>query len=79
MDRLFPPGTYPPEMLKRMGQALDGAWAVISPSITPAAIEEVRMQLADIIFSLVSNGFGDASADELKDHALRVFKRADRK
>jgi hypothetical protein len=70
-------GSYPPEMVKRMGDAFDEAWSEISSSVDAA--EAARLKLADIILSLASNGLDEASAETLKDHALRAFAQSDMK
>ena len=63
---------YDPPTLHILGQAFDDAWAIVAPNYTAdMAVETARVQLANIILSLASEGERDP--ERLKQKAISTL------
>src|SRR5262245_8937018 len=67
--------SFGPEALKVIGQAFDGAWTDIAGNFGSDAlvIQAARLQLANAVLSVASDGSRDAGA--LKEAALQEMAR----
>ena len=65
--------SFDPDQLKIIGQAFDGVWAQIAPSVgtRPNAIEAARLKLANCILGLAKRGV--LNADQLTRDALAAM------
>jgi hypothetical protein len=70
--------SYGPDRVKRLGQAFDQAWAVLSPKVSSASSEDInniarlRLKLAKAVLALAEK-YGD-DAEALKAAALRAMQ-----
>ena len=65
--------SFGPDQLKIIGQAFDGVWAQIAPSVgtRPNAIEAARLKLANTVLGLAKNGI--LNAEQLTSDALAAM------
>jgi hypothetical protein len=70
------PETFEPEVLALLGSIYDETWSCVAAGYTqadPKTREEARAELAAIMLRLAEEKLG---SNELKDKALRLFRRA---
>jgi hypothetical protein len=72
--------SFGPEAVKAMGQAFDQAWNEIAGNFgnDPKAVENARLQLADALLSVASDGSMDVEIlkrEALETMALRYRRR----
>jgi hypothetical protein len=70
------PETFEPEVLALLGSIYDETWACVAASYAqadPKTREEGRAELAAIMLRLAEQQLG---SNDLKDKALRLFRRA---
>jgi hypothetical protein len=70
---------YSPEQIKAIGEAFDGAWARISPTVGegPESIKVARLRLADVLLRLARDK-DDFDPERLKEAALERMLPAPR-
>ena len=64
--------TYDPDMLKKLGQTFDGAWAAIAGNFTGSSCDAARLQLATIILEFAADA--DCNLLELKCRAIGAMQ-----
>jgi hypothetical protein len=71
-QRLLDAAPFPPDIVKVLKQALEGAWASIAPTIAPDRVDDTRMSLAHAVIAHAA--VGDHDLKSLIASALDAVK-----